>query len=295
MNIAFYDGILLQVNLHNSKATVLSKHKIGTDTIDFYNYFTKHRPSPEEPLLELSNFPANEAIKIISGQPLVNQFFSDYIDTSQENNQATAKEALAYTHNLVQNVFSDIDAALAMHSGVNAKGFEGNQMLFGADQFTMVFALLGNRIVQVYTVKDLREYLLLDLYYANFVPDFSKKIAICPCCGKTFRLSQRNKVYCSKACKDKSIRANNKKDPYYSKYRYLQQYNNRQLNKQRRRMADSSLQAQKLRDAYTTWNKWARSEYKQVSGIPDHTQRVNVEEFDGRLKERWKALTWDLN
>lgn len=197
MNIAFYDGILLQVNLHNSKATVLSKHKIGTDTIDFYNYFTKHRPSPEEPLLELSNFPANEAIKIISGQPLVNQFFSDYIDTSQENNQATAKEALAYTHNLVQNVFSDIDAALAMHSGVNAKGFEGNQMLFGADQFTMVFALLGNRIVQVYTVKDLREYLLLDLYYANFVPDFSKKIAICPCCGKTFRLSQRNKVYCS--------------------------------------------------------------------------------------------------
>lgn len=61
-----------------------------------------------------------------------------------------------------------------MHSGVNAKGFEGNQMLFGADQFTMVFALLGNRIVQVYTVKDLREYLLLDLYYANFVPDFSK-------------------------------------------------------------------------------------------------------------------------
>ena len=41
--------------------------------------------------------------------------------------------------------------------------------------------------------------------------------------------------------------ANNKKDPYYSKYRYLQQYNNRQLNKQRRRMADSSLQPLSVR------------------------------------------------
>jgi hypothetical protein len=135
MNIAFYDGILLQVNLHNGKATILSKQQAGTDSIDFYNYFTKHRPSPEESLLELSNFPANEAIKIISGQPLVNQFFSDYIDTSQENNQATAKEALAYTHNLVQNAFSDIDAALAMHSGVNAEGFEGNQKLYIVNLF----------------------------------------------------------------------------------------------------------------------------------------------------------------
>lgn len=214
MNIAFYDGILLQVNLHNGKATILSKQQAGTDSIDFYNYFTKHRLSPEEPLLELSNFPANEAIKIISGQPLVNQFFSDYIDTSQENNQATAKEALAYTHNLVQNAFSDIDAALAMHSGVNAEGFEGNQMLFGADQFTMVFALLDNQIVPVYTVKDLYEYIFLDFYYSNLSPDSTKKIAICPCCKKAFRLSYRNKVYCGKYCKDKSIRANNRKETH---------------------------------------------------------------------------------
>lgn len=294
MNIAFYDGILLQVNLHNGKATILSKQQAGTDSIDFYNYFTKHRPSPEEPLLELSNFPANEAIIIISGQPLVNQFFSDYIDTSQENNQATAKEALAYTHNLVQNAFSDIDAALAMHSGVNAEGFEGNQMLFGADQFTMVFALLDNQIVPVYTVKDLYEYIFLDFYYSNLSPDSTKKIAICPCCKKAFRLSYRNKVYCGKYCKDKSIRANNRKDPYYAKYRYLQQYNNRRLNNMCRHMTDSSPQAQKLREAYNAWNELARSEYERVSGISDHMQQVTVEEFGEFLKERWKALTKDL-
>lgn len=39
MNIAFYNGMLLQVTLHDSKATILSKRKVGADTIDFYNYF----------------------------------------------------------------------------------------------------------------------------------------------------------------------------------------------------------------------------------------------------------------
>jgi hypothetical protein len=44
-------------------------------------------------------------------------------------------------------------------------------------------------------------------------------------------------------------------------------------------MADSSPQAQKLQDAYDSWNKWARSEYKQVSSFSDHMQRMTVEEF----------------
>ena len=107
-------------------------------------------------------------------------------------------------------------------------------------------------------------------------------------------MSQRNKVYCSKYCKDKSIRANNKKDPYYSKCRYLQQYNNRQLNNMCRYMADSSPQAQRLQDAYATWNKWARSEYERVSGVSDHMQQMTVEEFGEHLKEQWKILTRDL-
>lgn len=59
-------------------------------------------------------------------------------------------------------------------------------------------------------------------------------------------------------------------------------------------MVDSSPQTQKLQDAYAAWNKWARSEYEQVSGISDHTQRVTVEEFGKHLKAQWKALTNDL-
>lgn len=60
-------------------------------------------------------------------------------------------------------------------------------------------------------------------------------------------------------------------------------------------MADSPQQTQKLQDAYDVWNEWARSEYEQVSSISDHMQRMTVEEFGERLKERWKALTKDLN
>lgn len=41
MNIAFYNGMLLQVTLHDSKATILSKRIVGADTIDFYNYFER--------------------------------------------------------------------------------------------------------------------------------------------------------------------------------------------------------------------------------------------------------------
>lgn len=294
MNIAFCDGMLLQVALHNNKATVLSKHKIGTATIDFYNYFVKYRLSPEEPLLGLSNYSTSETIEIISGQPLVSQFFSNCIDTHQENDPAANKDAIAYTCNLIQRAFSDIDAGLSVSPGADTQRAEKSRALFRANQFTMVFALLNNRIVPVYTVNNLHEYLLLDLYHANFSSGSTKKIAVCPCCKKAFRLSYRNKVYCSKYCKDKSIRANNKKDPYYSKYRYLQQYNNRRLNNMCRCMADSSPQVQKLQDAYAAWNKWARSEYEQVSGISDCTQRVTVEEFGERLKERWKALTKDL-
>lgn len=292
MNIAFCNGMLLQVALHNSKATALSKRGIGADTINFYNYFSKDWLLPEGRLLKLSNCSDDEAIDIIFGQPLVKQFCLDTsssrADSSAQSNQAAAKEALTYTRNLVQQAFSELDAVFSeLH---DTKEPDGSKVVFMPKQIITTFALLNNKIVQVYSVKDLYDYLSLDFYYANYASESAKRIAICPCCKKAFRLSQRNKVYCSKACKDKSIRANNKKDPYYSKYRYLQQYNNRQLNKLRKQMADSPQQTQKLQDAYDAWNEWARSEYERGSDITNHEQQESIEEFGERLKERWKSL-----
>lgn len=293
MNIAFYDGMLLQVALHNNKATVLSKQEIGADTINFYNYFAKHRLSYKEPILNLSNCSDAEAIEIISSQPLVNQFYLDAISnhsgTSTKSNQATTQEALNYTRNLVQHTFSELDTAFSERLGTHMES--GNvQTIFMPKQVITTFALLNNKIVQVYSVKDLYDYLSIDFYYANYASESAKRIAICPCCKRAFRLGQRNKVYCSKACKDKSIRVNNKKDPYYSKYRYLQQYNNRQLNKLRKQMADSPQKVQKLQESYDAWNEWARSEYEQVSNITNHEQQESIEEFGECLKEKWKGL-----
>ena len=90
--------MLLQVDLYDNKATVRSKQEIGTETINFYNYFAQYRLSPKEQLLKLSNCPDKEAIEIISGQPLANQFFLDYInsrtDIYPQSKQAATEEAL---------------------------------------------------------------------------------------------------------------------------------------------------------------------------------------------------------
>lgn len=300
MNIAFCDGMLLQLDLSTSSPTIVSKQGIGTATIDFYNYFSRYRSSPKEKFLNLLSRPDKEVLEIISEQSLASQFFLDYASSRQgisvKNQQNATKEALTYTCNLIQRAFSDLNAAFSERSNVNkANTPQSNNLpnLFKVDKFAASFVLLDNKIVLVYTVNSLCEYLKLDFYHANLSPDSVKHISICPCCGRAFRMSQRNNLYCSKACKDKSIRANNKKNPYYSKYRYLQQYHNRQLNRLCSQMADSLPKIERLQNAYDTWNKWARTEYEQATRVYNFGQQKeqeSVENFGERLKKEWKAL-----
>ena len=300
MNIAFCDGMLLQLDLSTSSPAIVSKQGIGTATIDFYNYFSRYRSSPKEEFLNLLSRPDKEVLEIISEQSLANQFFLDYASSRQgisvKNQQNATKEALTYTCNLIQSAFSDLNAAFSERSNVNkANTPQSNNLpnLFKVDKFAASFVLLDNKIVLVYTVNSLCEYLKLDFYHANLSPDSVKHVSICPYCGKAFRMSQRNNLYCSKACKDKSIRANNKKSPYYSKYRYLQQYHNRQLNRQRSQMADSLPKIERLQNAYDTWNKWARTEYEQATRVyncEQQKEQESVENFGERLKKKWKAL-----
>lgn len=300
MNIAFCDGMLLQLDLSTSSPTIVSKRGIGKATINFYNYFSRYRSSPKEESLNLLSRPDKEVLEIISEQSLANQFFLDYASSRQgisvKNQQNATKEALTYTCNLIQSAFSDLNAAFSERSNVNkANTPQSNNLpnLFKVDKFAASFVLLDNKIVLVYTVNSLCEYLKLDFYHANLSPDSVKHVSICPYCGKAFRMSQRNNLYCSKACKDKSIRANNKKSPYYSKYRYLQQYHNRQLNRQRSQMADSLPKIERLQNAYDTWNKWARTEYEQATRVyncEQQKEQESVENFGERLKKKWKAL-----
>ena len=270
-------------------------------TIDFYNYFSRYRSSPKEEFLNLLSRPDKEALEIISEQSLANQFFLDYTSSRQgisvKNQQNATKEALTYTCNLIQSTFSDLNAVFSECSNVNKADTPQSDKasnMFKFDKFAASFVLLDNKIVLVYTVNSLNEYLKLDFYYANLSPDSVKHVSICPYCGKAFRMSQRNNLYCSKACKDKGIRANNKKSPYYSKYRYLQQYHNRQLNRLRSQMADSLPKIERLQNAYNAWNEWARAEYEQAIrayNFEQQKEQESVENFSERLKRKWKTLT----
>lgn len=300
MNITFCNGMLLQLDLSTSSPTIISKQGIGTATIDFYNYFSCYRSSPKEEFLNLLSRPDKKVLEIISEQSLANQFFLDYASSRQgisvKNQQNTTREDVVAICNLIQNAFSDLNAVFSECSNVNkADTLQSDKALnlFKFDKFTASFVLLGNKIVLVYTVNSLYEYLELDFYHANLAPNSVKYVSICPCCGRAFRMSQRNNLYCSKACKDKCIRANNKKKPYYSKYRYLQQYHNRQLNRLRSQMADSLPKIERLQNAYDTWNKWARTEYEQATRVYNFGQQKeqeSVENFGERLKKEWKAL-----
>lgn len=107
MNIAFCDGMLLQLDLSTSNPNIVSKQGIGTATIDFYNYFSRYRSSPKEEFLNLLSRPDKKVLEIISEQSLANQFFLDYANSHQcistKNQQNATKEALTYTCNLIQN------------------------------------------------------------------------------------------------------------------------------------------------------------------------------------------------
>lgn len=300
MNITFCNGMLLQLDLSTSSPTIVSKQGIGTAAIDFYNYFSRYRSSPKEEFLNLLSRPDKKVLEIISEQSLANQFFLDYASSRQgisvKNQQNTTREDLVAICNLIQNAFSDLNAVFSECSNVNkADTLQSDKALnlFKFDKFTASFVLLGNKIVLVYTVNSLCEYLKLDFYHANLSPDSVKHVSICPYCGKAFRMSQRNNLYCSKVCKDKCIRANNKKSPYYSKYRYLQQYHNRQLSRLRSKMADSLPEMQQLQNAYDAWNEWARTEYEQATrgyNLGQQKEQESVEDFSERLKKEWKAL-----
>lgn len=171
MNIAFCDGMLLQLDLLTSSPTIVSKRGIGTTTIDFYNYFSRYRSSPKEESLNLLSRPDKEVLEIISEQSLANQFFLDYASSRQgisvKNQQNTTREDLVAICNLIQNAFSDLNAVFSECSNVNkADTLQSDKALnlFKFDKFTASFVLLGNKIVLVYTVNSLYEYLELDFY-----------------------------------------------------------------------------------------------------------------------------------
>lgn len=85
------------------------------------------------------------------------------------------------------------------------------------------FAHYGNGIIKVLEINSLYELMILDFLHC-FIGDSSKRLCICQGCGRLFRKTQKNKIYCCSSCKTRSIHSRNMESPYYAAYHYMEQY-----------------------------------------------------------------------
>lgn len=333
------------LSVSNDKATIVSEAPIGESLITFYNYYNQYRThrfvgyeiDDDMTLAPCSDdFAEVQKREIVFGLPLTALFYeqarqeqileSDDIDAAC---QAVDEDyALTKLLNQIQYAYSDLHVALSAHPGMendDAKKFqqaaylfthcesdENDCTVFVPNRFNVSFVLLDGKVMQVYAVKSLYDYLALDFYHTFFWSDNMKKVCICPTCRTAFRAGYKNKVYCSKKCKDDDIEKSNSKSSYYRKYRYLRQYHNRKLNNLRSMKTDSDAEVQRMQKAYDAWVEWARQEFEtatkkyeaqknakldELSGRGVNPYRINweiecesVENFGERLKSKWKQL-----
>lgn len=343
--LSFQDHNTLLLSVANNKAAIVSEAPIGESLIIFYNYYNQYRTHrfdkygiDDDMTLKLcdDDFPESQKHKIVCGLPLTALFYEqarreqilevDGFDLTYQG--VDENYALTKLLNQIQRAYSDLRAVLSAHPGTenddtkrfqqtaylftHSESDENDRTVFVPNRFDVSFVLLDGKVTQVYAVKSLYDYLALDFYHTFFCANNVKKVCICPTCRTSFRAGYKNKVYCSKKCKDADIEENNDKSPYYRKYRYLRQYHNRKLNDLRSVKTDSNAEVQRMQKAYDAWIEWARQEFEaatqkcqvqkkakldELSGRGINPYRINweiecesVESFGERLKSKWKQL-----
>ena len=337
MFISFLKDQLVILSIADNKAVKISEMPIGTSLIDFYNYYTKQRQNPKGQVLKIvgNNSSPKEALQIIRNLPLTSKFYNlaveeekiqareGYIDKSEVESRA-----LTYVCNHIQNAYVDLYLSLSSFPGperneadrFNQTTFlfthdeetENGEAVFVPNHFSVSFTVIENKVVQVYAVKTLYDFIALDFYYTFFSNEEIKKVGICPNCGIAFRLGQKNKIYCSQKCKNEAIKAHNRKSPYYRKYQYLLQYYNKQLNRLRTQKSDSDSAVKQLQSTYDVWREWARNEYEIATKKYERQQssklqqiimgykpgnKINIEsenDFCERLKTKWNQLVRNI-
>lgn len=337
MYISFLQDHLVILSIADNKAVKISEMPIGTSLIDFYNYYTKQRQIPKGQLLKIqgNNSSPKETLQIIKNFPLTSKFYNlaveeeiiqaqeGYIDESKVESRA-----LTYVCNHIQNAYIDLHMSLSSFPSAERNEIDRfNQTTFlfthyeetvnGAavfvpNHFSVSFTVMEEKVLQVYAVKTLYDFIALDFYYTFFSNEAIKKVGLCPNCGIAFRLGQKNKIYCSQKCKDEAIKAHNRKSPYYRKYRYLLQYYNRQLNSLRTQKSDSDSAVKQLQSAYSVWREWARNECEIATKEYEKQQSSKLQQiimgyesenkkdvesanaFGERLKTKWKQLVRDI-
>ena len=252
----------------------------------------------------------------MSAEPIirsVSPIYSSMIDIEAEYNRTFLINhpdmddwAVSSVKGDIQRAFTLLDLSLPLIQGPfenDSERFKCSDILFDSywapahhnEGYTPVryetcFALYDDKLVQVFNINSLYSYLCLDFYYTFFDPSI-KKIAICSCCGKAFRLTRTDQQYCSPYCKEKAFNQRNNQNPYFAAYRYMQQYCNRQLNEIRYAKTYNHPDAIAMEEAYKKWSVWAKQQRDSMNyTIGDDKQAIR-NAFRAKLTAKWKELT----
>jgi len=307
MYITFYQGTLIHGKMHQSKIIPLAVQPVGQALIKFYNYFKKFEVLPQEQLLTI--YAADCAAEktrletiIRKAPPVYAELLKEKISQMKQeiNTDDIEQYALQAVISNIQKAYSGLAQCVpyANQRGGLQDAFiltepdfdDPSGVGFAPIQYEMFFANYENRIVQIYDVQSVYEYICLDYYHTFFDPAI-KKVALCPHCGKMFRQTRKDQQYCSQRCKEKHINIRNNQNPYYAAYRYLQQYFNRQLNQLRYEKPDNHPDLIAMQQAYNEWQKWARKQVERANYQPEDDKTAIRKAFIQKLTARWKSLT----
>lgn len=159
-----------------------------------------------------------------------------------------------------------------------------------------LFAYYDEEVVQVFKVDSLSELIILDFLHC-FVEGNgkTKKLCICPCCGKLFRKNRDNKIYCCWDCTTKAMRSRNMKNPYYAAYRDTATRIRHQINSTKR-LPGLDLYKEALESAYKEWHYFAKRKSNELrqstcnkTFSPDEYKHIR-REFKTCLYKAWDKI-----
>lgn len=144
-------------------------------------------------------------------------------------------------------------------------------------------------IIQIYEISTLQEALAIELmeYQKAVALHMLPPFKICPQCHTCFVSKRNDALFCSQNCVEKNFKKQKKKDPYYIKYRSLQQYYNKKVNKWGQQLPSS---AQLYKKQYGLWQTLAKREYEKLSTLSPE-ELPDIPSFVKKLKGYWTIAT----
>lgn len=148
---------------------------------------------------------------------------------------------------------------------------------------------ISTGIIQIYEISTLQEALAVEFLEYQKAVEFSilPPFKICAQCHTCFVSKRTDALFCSQSCVEKNFKKQKKKDPYYIKYRSLQQYYNKKINKWAQQLPSS---AELYKKQYGLWQTLAKREYEKLSTFTPE-ELPDIASFVKKLKGYWTIST----